>query len=141
MNCVVVRLLLVLGCVFIAGCYAQLAGSPIPSYDGARLYRGSCASCHGISGAGDGPLVSILKESPGDLRTLSLRNQGKFPRIAVVRQIDGRDLRMVHGSRDMPVWGWQFAQDTDKRDPAKQAEARINALVDYLETIQVATTE
>lgn len=130
-------LLLLLGCIFLTGCYAPRAGSSIPSYDGAMLYRGSCASCHGKYGAGDGPLAPVLKESPSDLRTLSSRNEGIFPRLAVVRQIDGRDLPIVHGSREMPVWGWLFRRaDNDKRDPAKQAEARINALVDYLASIQ-----
>ncbi len=44
---------------------------------------------------------------------------------------------MAHGTRDMPVWGWQFAQTgTDNRDPARVAQARIEAVIDYLERIQ-----
>lgn len=124
-------------CAFLAGCYAPLAGSNIPSYDGAMLYRGSCASCHGKNGAGDGPLAAQLKEVPADLRTLSLHNQGVFPRLVVTRQIDGRDQRLVHGSREMPVWGWQFTRaENDNRDPVQTTRARIDALVDYLATIQ-----
>lgn len=130
-------LLPLIGTLLLAGCYAPQAGSPIPSYDGARLYRANCASCHGQTGAGDGPMVPQLSQSPSDLRTLSQRNDGVFPYMAVARQIDGRDMRAVHGTRDMPVWGWQFSHtDTDQRDPYKQATARIEALVDYLESIQ-----
>jgi hypothetical protein len=123
--------------VFLSGCYSPTAGSPIPTYDGARLYRENCASCHGNTGVGDGPLVAGLKQPPANLRVLSVLNNGQFPRLAVVRQIDGRDFSVGHGSREMPVWGWQFRQkDNDKRDPSEQASARINALVDHLATLQ-----
>ena len=121
----------------ITGCYAPKAGSPIPSADGARLYRGYCASCHGRSGAGDGPMVSMLNVAPTDLRTLSARNEGRYPRTTVRRKIDGRDLPAAHGTREMPVWGWQFAQTgTDYRDAAKIAAVRIDAVVDHLESMQ-----
>ena len=121
----------------VAGCMAPRAGDPIPSYDGARLYRENCAVCHGQTGAGDGPMVPHLTANPSNLRTLSARNDGEFPYIAVMRQIDGRDMRAVHGSADMPVWGWHFSHaDNDMRDPGKQTQARIDALVQYLETIQ-----
>ena len=129
-------MLVLTGTLLLAGCHVPQAPSP-PSYDGARLYRANCASCHGQTGAGDGPMVPQLSQSPSDLRSLSQRNGGVFPRIAVARQIDGRDMRAVHGSRDMPVWGWQFSHmDNDQRDPDKQAAARIDALLDYLESIQ-----
>jgi mono/diheme cytochrome c family protein len=123
--------------VVVAGCMAPQAGDPIPSYDGARLYRENCAVCHGQTGAGDGPMVPHLNSNPSNLRTLAARNEGKFPYIGVMRQVDGRDMRAVHGSADMPVWGWHFSRvDNDMRDPGKQTQARIDALVDYLVTIQ-----
>ena len=127
----------VLALALLAACHAPQAGSTIPSYDGAMLYRGNCASCHGQVGAGDGPMVPTLAVPPTDLRDLAARNGGVFPRLAVTRQIDGRDLRAVHGSRDMPVWGWQFSHDeNDLRDPVEQTRARIEALVDHLERMQ-----
>jgi mono/diheme cytochrome c family protein len=134
----VFTLLTALSVVFIAGCHAPSAGSSIPSYDGARLYREHCASCHGKTGAGDGPLTAQLKAAPADLRRLSSRNNGRFPRRTVMNQIDGRDILLAHGSREMPVWGWRFGQaDNDYRDPTKQVEARIEALLDHLVSIQV----
>ena len=121
----------------LSGCYAPQAGNPIPSYDGARLYRENCASCHGRTGVGDGPMVPHLTAAPSNLRVLSARNNGQFPRLAVTRQIDGRDPIALHGSGEMPVWGWRFRRaDNDMRDEGKQAQARIDALVDYLESIQ-----
>lgn len=121
----------------LSGCLAPKAGDPNPSFDGARLYRENCASCHGQTGAGDGPMVPHLGAPPSNLRTLSAMNNGVFPRMDVIRQIDGREMRAVHGSTEMPVWGWQFSRrDNDMRDPAKQTQARINALVDHLQTMQ-----
>jgi len=121
----------------LAGCFAHQASDPIPSYDGARLYRENCAVCQGQDGAGNGPMVPHLKQNPSSLRTLAARNGGSFPTLAVMRQIDGRDMRAVHGSADMPVWGWHFSRgDNDMRDPGRQTQARINALVEHLQTLQ-----
>jgi putative copper resistance protein D len=39
---------------------------------GATLYHAHCASCHGASGAGDGPEVLTLPQPPGDLRSRRL---------------------------------------------------------------------
>ena len=119
------------------GCHAPQASNLIPNYDGARLYRENCASCHGKNGTGDGPMVPHLNARPTNLRSLSARNGGTFPYLTVVRQIDGRDLRAVHGSTEMPVWGWRFRhRSNDMPDPTKQTQARIDALVDYLATLQ-----
>ena len=121
----------------LTGCLAPQAGDPNPTFDGARLYRENCASCHGQSGAGNGPMLPHLSSPPSDLRTLSAMNNGVFPRLDVTRQIDGRDISAVHGSSEMPVWGWKFSHaDNDKRDPVQQTRARITALVDHLETMQ-----
>ena len=82
-------------------------------------------------------MVAHLTSNPSNLRTLAARNGGEFPYLDVMRQIDGRDMRAVHGSADMPVWGWYFSRvDNDMRDPGKQTQARIDALVAYLQSIQ-----
>jgi len=51
--------------------------------------------------------------------------------------VDGRELVKAHGTRDMPVWGERFASPEPEevgRPPA--LEARIRAIIAYLETIQ-----
>ena len=45
-----------------------------------------------------------------------------------------------HGGPDMPVWGDVFARSGDVSDPAI-VQARIKALVAYLEGIQVKTAD
>ena len=38
---------------------------------GAIVYENNCASCHGVTGAGDGPAGRALMPPPGDLAWLS----------------------------------------------------------------------
>ena len=64
------------------------------------------------------------------------RNSGVFPSDQVFRIIDGRTKVPGHGGVDMPVWGDVFKRATDGGDPAA-VKARIEALVAFLETIQV----
>jgi mono/diheme cytochrome c family protein len=89
-------------------------------------YLSSCAACHGEDGRGDGILASILKVPPADLTTLARRNGGYFPLTAVTEIIDGRTLIAAHGTREMPIWGF----DVKTRN-------RIPTIVDYLTHIQV----
>lgn len=78
----------------------------LSSYSGAELYQRFCASCHGYSGFGDGPVASQLKVSVPDLTRIAKRHGGVFPAEDVRRIIDGRSVHMAHGTRTMPVWGY-----------------------------------
>jgi copper transport protein len=44
-----------------------LADDPDAVVAGERLYRANCASCHGATGAGNGPAVADLRRPPDDL--------------------------------------------------------------------------
>jgi copper transport protein len=44
-----------------------IRSSPESVARGQNLYRANCASCHGISGAGDGPMAAEMLPGPGDL--------------------------------------------------------------------------
>lgn len=119
-----------LGAAFIGGC--QMTGT-VPEYDGSALFQGYCAGCHGPSGAGDGPVAASLAVGMEDLRGLSSRNGGVFPRDRLKDIIDGRTLRAAHGTPDMPVWGWEFRMVEESE---AHVQARIDALLNYLESIQ-----
>jgi mono/diheme cytochrome c family protein len=108
----------------------------------------SCASCHGVSGKGDGPVANSLNPPPSDLTRLSEANNGVFPALRVHEAIDGRIERLVHGTRDMPVWGDRYMREMISPDSQgfvskEWAEAvvrrRILALVEYISTLQRAT--
>jgi len=107
------------------------------SMSGKDLYKRFCASCHGVDGAGDGPVSSMLNVEVPDLRLLARRAGGTFPRDRVVRIIDGRHVIAAHGTRTMPVWG----EDLSKLEPgdpnAEQAtQIVILRLADYLWSLQ-----
>ncbi len=113
--------------------------------EGARLYRQHCASCHGVSGRGDGPVAARLKTPPTSLTTLARRHGGTFPTDYVVQIVDGRQQRRVHGGRNMPVWGTYFGlqaqgQGRDAPDTETAIRQRITALIAHLETLQVGYT-
>ena len=107
-------------------------------------FKDNCASCHGASGKGNGPLRSHLVKPPSDLTRIAQRYGGKFPDELMSEVIDGRwsGDGGPHGSREMPVWGSEFKAraltlpgDTDAVAESS-ARNRIVSLLKYLETIQ-----
>jgi mono/diheme cytochrome c family protein len=108
---------------------------PDSGASGDYLFRTYCASCHGASARGDGPLADSMRTRPSDLTEIAKRNKGVFPRDQVFRIIDGRQGVKGHGGADMPVWGDVFARSSQVRNEAV-ITARIEALVRYLEGLQ-----
>jgi mono/diheme cytochrome c family protein len=108
--------------------------STSPGDLGARLFRSHCATCHGATAHGDGPLAEQLRRVPPDLTKYTARNGGVFPSERVRRIIDGRDVPS-HGNREMPVWGDAFRQSPDALTD-EAVKARIEAIVRYLQNIQ-----
>ena len=108
-----------------------------PEMSGAELYRTFCASCHGMQARGDGPVANDLNVTVPDLTLIAARSGGTFRRDAVREQIDGQRTSRAHGSRDMPVWGWELyavkAEDTARRQRVAELIERV---VGYLESIQ-----
>lgn len=106
--------------------------------EGRDLYVASCASCHGVSGHGDGPMLAQLVKPPSDLTALSRRNGGVFPMQRMWETIDGRWVSEVgpHGTREMPIWGDVFRAQAGASHPEWYVRYRINALLDFLSRIQ-----
>jgi mono/diheme cytochrome c family protein len=120
----------------------QLAGNAAVAQpgtlSGADLFRTFCASCHGSSGRGDGPMAGQLRRDPPDLTTFQMRNRGVFPADRLRRIIDGMEIA-AHGNRTMPVWGDVFRREQDGGRTA--AAARVDALVRFLQSIQERPAE
>lgn len=100
-----------------------------------------CASCHGESGRGDGPIAEFLALEAADLTKLARKNGGSFPSERVAQIIDGRQEVKVHGPRDMPVWGdWFNSEASQPGLRAKEREIivseRISALTLYIQSLQ-----
>ena len=103
---------------------------------GGEVFRTYCASCHGTSARGDGPLAASMKRKPANLTEIAKRNGGQYPSDLVFRTIDGRQPVRGHGGPDMPVWGDAFERSREAGDQAR-VKAVIQSLVDYLESIQL----
>lgn len=102
---------------------------------GADLYRHHCAACHGLGGHGDGPVAANLSVRVPDLTRIANRHGGTFPEEDVRRIIDGRTIRLAHGTRAMPVWG--LLSDGESPGTGKSAKpGAIARLVAYLRSIQ-----
>ena len=107
---------------------------PATAVSGSDLFYNSCASCHGKDGKGTGPLGQVLTVRPADLTIIAKRTGGTFPAAKIYELIDGRNPAVRgHGGPDMPVWGDVFAA----KGNAASVKNRINALVKYIETLQV----
>lgn len=110
----------------------------LSGYSGAQLFQRFCASCHGKGGQGDGPVAPFFKLLPPDLTQLARRSGGQYPAEKVRRIIDGREVSLPHGAREMPVWGLELAlAGGESAEARKQADRSISLLVEYLRTIQV----
>jgi mono/diheme cytochrome c family protein len=110
----------------------------LSGYTGAQLFQRFCASCHGKSADGNGPVAPFFKLRPPDLTQIARRSAGQFPAEKVRQIIDGRQRTLPHGTREMPVWGLELElADGQSADPRKQADANISLLVEYLRSIQV----
>jgi mono/diheme cytochrome c family protein len=103
------------------------------SLSGRDSFEAYCASCHGRTGRGDGPVAPELRTPPQDLTVLARRNGGVFPAATVEAFITGSGRSLAaHGPTEMPIWGATFrAFETDAR-----VTQRIRNLVTYVETLQ-----
>jgi mono/diheme cytochrome c family protein len=136
------RCLAAIGCLGITTGLVALAGGaagadqdPVYGVSGSYTYRTYCASCHGTTGKGDGPLAESLRFHPPDLTLLAKNNDGEYPGDQVARIIDGREPLEGHGGPDMPIWGDAF-KNTETGFNEEQVKQKIRAVVDYLKTLQ-----
>jgi mono/diheme cytochrome c family protein len=141
-----------LGCVISIAASMVIGVAGVAHAQGAEIgkheYLISCASCHGTTGKGDGPVVKALIKPPADLTRLSAANSGVFPFARIYDVIDGRFEVVTHGTRDMPVWGEIYKRSSTQgqhgtlpylssKDVVESiVRVRILALIEYIFTLQ-----
>jgi mono/diheme cytochrome c family protein len=111
---------------------------------GKLAYERYCASCHGISGKGDGPLAKLQPKPPADLSQLRSLHGGRFPSSVIFEKIDGRNEVAAHGPRTMPIWAKVFKEQEAEAPPCEDNECfytkfwrgRILAIITYIRTLQ-----
>jgi mono/diheme cytochrome c family protein len=120
---------------------AQSTASAKPGQEAAakeakQMFMDYCASCHGVSGKGDGPAAQALKIRPADLTTLAVRNGSRFPEMRVLGAIKAGPRVPSHGSETMPVWGPIFLEVTGAATEG-EVQLKIFNLMEYIKTLQV----
>jgi hypothetical protein len=106
-------------------------------YSGEATFYRFCASCHGEEARGDGPVADVIAITVPDLTLIRRRAGEKFPEETLRRIIDGRNAVIYHGTRYMPVWGYEFWVEEGADDEAqKRVDIIIDNLIEYLVSIQ-----
>jgi mono/diheme cytochrome c family protein len=104
---------------------------------GQELYGRFCASCHGTTGRGDGPVANSFKVEVPDLTLIARRAHGTYPRDRIEKIIDGRYMVGAHGSRTMPVWGEDLSRlELGNPDAERGTRVIILRLADYVWLLQ-----
>ena len=138
-------ILVALTTLALPGCAGTAAttGDPAPRQEHEVLERGmhqfrlSCSGCHGADARGNGPIAPILTVPVPDLTLIAARHGGQFPGDQIYRIIDGQADLSAHGSRHMPVWGYEFfGDDPDDEVAHRKATEKIERVVSYLRSIQ-----
>ena len=127
-----------LGAMLFAGSLCTQASAQVfAEYSGEETFDRFCASCHGENGRGDGPVAVGLPITVPDLSLLKKRQGDRFPETTLRKIIDGREIVVYHGTRYMPVWGYEFWVEEGADE---EAEARVEViivnLIDHIESIQ-----
>jgi mono/diheme cytochrome c family protein len=131
-------LLTVVGSGLLAGSAALAFDAvTLDDYSGAELFDRFCASCHGSEAHGDGPVSRSLNVAVPDLTTIAAR-YGEFPAGLIRDVIDGRGIdKRAHGTRTMPVWGYEFWVEEGADVNAQRAvREAINRLVEHVQSVQ-----
>lgn len=127
----------VAGGLALAGAAAAFDAVTLDDYSGPELFDRFCASCHGGEARGDGPVAASLNVAVPDLTTIAAR-YGEFPSMLVRDIIDGRGIdKRAHGTRTMPVWGYEFwVEDGGDVNAQRAVRDAINKLVEHLRSMQ-----
>ena len=130
-------------CVGVVAILSVAGSAQAQEFDyGKSLFEKNCAVCHGAEGAGDGPVSELFSVKPKNLRALASENNGAYPFSEVYQAINRRTEIAGHGTTEMPVWGNLFEAEMAGKafhpgvDPEELVQARILALVYYLQTVQ-----
>jgi mono/diheme cytochrome c family protein len=127
----------VAGGLALVGAAAAFDAVTLDDYSGPELFERFCASCHGSEARGDGPVAASLNVAVPDLTTIATR-YGEFPSMLVRDIIDGRGIdKRAHGTRTMPVWGYEFwVEDGGDVNAQRAVRDAINKLVEHLRSVQ-----
>lgn len=131
------RMTLLLSSLLLVASVSEARAAEYVAMSGKELYVRFCASCHGVTGTGDGPVAGSFKVEVPDLTLVAKRAKGLYPRDRIEKIIDGRYIVAAHGSRTMPVWGDDFGRlEIGNPDAERSTRLIIQRLADYVWLLQ-----
>lgn len=131
------RMTLLLSSLLLVASVSEARAAEYVAMSGKELYVRFCASCHGVTGTGDGPVAGSFKVEVPDLTLVAKRAKGLYPRDRIEKIIDGRYIVAAHGSRTMPVWGDDFGRlEIGNPDAERSPRLIIQRLADYVWLLQ-----
>jgi hypothetical protein len=72
-----------------------------------------------------------------DLTRLEQRDADGYDEDVLQRIIDGREAVIFHGTRYMPVWGYEFwVEEGADAEAEERVDTIVRNLVDYIRSIQ-----
>ena len=106
-------------------------------YSGEETYMRFCAACHGEDATGNGPVSEGLPITVPDLTRLKARRGDTFDEEVLRKIIDGQETVVLHGTRYMPVWGYEFwVEEGADEEAQERVEIIVDNLVEYLRSVQ-----
>lgn len=139
MNVRAKRVILWLSPLLLVAHASEAGAAEYVAMSGKDLYGRFCASCHGVTGQGDGPVAGSFKQEVPDLTLIARRAQGRYPRDRIEKIIDGRYIVAAHGTRTMPVWGEDLSRlEIGNPDAERSTQLIIQRLADYVWLLQKA---
>ena len=129
--------LAVLSTMTLTACADEVCVNLSDRHSGAILFQLHCASCHGEDARGNGPVAEFINVKVPDLTQISVAHGGNFPDEEIFRVIDGQAEMPAHGTRHMPVWGYEFfGQQADDERAHGEATEKVKSLVHYVRKLQ-----
>jgi len=126
---------LVAGLALVAACSPPNRSAEV----GRAAFQDNCTACHGAWAQGDGPMAVLVPTGVPNLRQLSARNGGEFPKTHVVEVVTKISDRQ-HGIVAMPDFGALLGASptvyTAPDGTRIKTGTTILAIAAYLETIQ-----
>lgn len=130
---------LIAAAVLATGLAACVENAMPQASDGRGLYMEYCASCHGATAIGDGPMARAMVKPPKNLTLIEVRHKDVFPRAKVMSIVDGYARSDLAGP-GMPEFGALLEGDLIPFDSGDgiltPTPRKLVALVEYLESIQ-----
>lgn len=113
----------------------SLPAELLPINETAAIFRRQCVACHGVNGAGDGPLATSLEPTPTNFLDHERAEKRSLLGLydAISNGIDGTSMAAFKGLNDQQRWSLAFyvGSKAFAGAPAVNSDVSLEELVQY----------